>query len=387
MLDEIYFDETTSEIREMVRRLAADHITPLAEECDAEDRFPSELLPILSEAGLLTLPMPEEYGGINASAQVLSVVLEEMGYAYATMGPVLLSTYSPLKIVAEAGKPHQKEAFFKSMISKPSIAAFCLSEPHCGSDARAMKTMAVKKGDQWQINGTKRWITNGGVADWYLLFSRTGKGKNDFAVFVVHKDMKGLSFGKQEKKMGLKGGPICDVIFEDVLVPDECLIGEVGDGWKILDGVANAMRCWGAAAITLGIGRAAYDIAAAYANERQAFGQSIARFQGVGFMLADMATSLRASQLLVRDTNWRVDRELPTVSYQTLSQVGMAKIQATDTAMKITTDAVQILGGYGYMREYHVERMMRDAKAFQILDGSNQIQRHILSREIVKSFS
>ena len=147
------------------------------------------------------------------------------------------------------------------------------------------------------------------------------------------------------------------------------------------------MRCWGAAAITLGIGRAAYDIAAAYANERQAFGQSIARFQGIGFMLADMATQLRASQLLVRDTNWRVDRELPNVSYRTLSQVGMAKIQATDTAMKVTTDAVQILGGYGYMREYHVERLMRDAKAFQILDGSNQIQRHILSREIVKSFS
>ncbi len=387
MLDEIYLDESTSEIREMVRRLAADHIAPLAESCDEENRFPEELLPILSEAGLLTMPMPEEYGGINANAQMLSVVLEEIGYAYAAMGPVLLSTYSPLKIVAEAGKPHQKEAFFKSMTSKPSIAAFCLSEPHCGSDARAMKMMAVKKGDRWVINGTKRWTTNGSVADWYLLFSRTGKGKNDFAVFVVHKDSKGLSFGKQEKKMGLKGGPICDVIFEDVEIPEECLIGEVGDGWKILDGVANAMRCWGAAAITLGIGRAAYDIAAQYANERQAFGQSIARFQGIGFMLADMATSLRASQLLVRDTNWRVDRELPNVSYQTLSQVGMAKIQATDTAMKVTTDAVQILGGYGYMQDYHVERLMRDAKAFQILDGSNQIQRHILSREIVKSFA
>lgn len=387
MLNEIYLDDTTNEIRGMVQKLAADHIAPIAEACDAEDRFPAELLPILGDAGLLTMPLTEEYGGVNASAQMLSVVLEEIGYAFGTMGPVLLSTYSPLKIVAEAGKPHQKKAFFDAMTSKPSIAAFCLSEPHCGSDARAMKMMAVQKGDQWVLNGTKRWITNGGVADWYLFFSRTGPGKNDFAVFVVPKDAKGLSFGKQEKKMGLKGGPICDVILEDVEIPEDYLIGEVGEGWKILDGVANAMRCWGAGAISLGIGRAAYDIAAQYANERQAFGQNIARFQGISFMLADMAIALRASQLLVRDTNWRVDQELPTVSYQTLAQVGMAKTMATDTAMKVTTDAVQILGGYGYMREYQVERMMRDAKAFQILDGSNQIQRHILGRETSRALA
>lgn len=383
-MQEIYLDDDIEQFRDLAQRIAREQIAPLAEACDAEERFPDELKQPLFDAGILTMPIPAEYGGIGAPSQALSVVLEEVAHAFGTMGPVLLSTFSPIKIVAAAGKPHQQKAFFDQLVARPSIAAFCLSEPHCGSDARAMRTRATKKGDRWVINGVKRWITNGAVADQYLLFCRTGDGRDDISTFVVPSGAKGLSFGAMEKKMGLRGGPLCDVIFEDVEVGEENLIGEVGGGWPILERIANTMRCWGAGSICLGIARAAHEVAARYAGERQAFGQAIGRFEGVGFKVADNATRLRTAQLLVRDTNWRVDREFPDVSDQTMAQVSMAKCYAADVAMQVTTDAVQILGGYGYMREYQIERMMRDAKAFQILDGSNEIQRLILGRQVVR---
>jgi alkylation response protein AidB-like acyl-CoA dehydrogenase len=382
-MQELFIDEDVERIRDMVARLVATHVTPIAEACDEEDRFPVELKKVLFDAGLLTMAVPEEHGGTAASTQALSVVLEEISRGFATLGPVLLSTYSPIKIVTAAGKEHQKRAFFSTLTEKPSIAAFCLSEPHCGSDARAMKTHAVRREGRWVINGQKRWVTNGSVADQYLLFCRSGAGREDISVFVVPAGAKGLSFGKKERKMGLRGGPMCDVILEDVEVGEECLIGDVGDGWRILERIANTMRCWGAGSICLGIAGAALDIAARYANQRTAFGRPIGKFQGISFKLADMATALRTAQLLVRDTNWRVDREFPDVSPATLAQVSMAKCYAADSAMKITTEAVQVLGGYGYVREYHVERMMRDAKVFQILDGSNEVQRIILGKHVL----
>jgi len=383
-MHELYIDDDTAPFRDLARRLAADRIQPLAEACDAEKRFPEELKQPLFDAGILTMPIPEAYGGIGASSQALSVVLEEIAYAFATMGPVLLSTFSPIKIVAAAGKPHQQKAFFDQLVARPSIAAFCLSEPHCGSDARAMRTRAVKTGDRWRISGVKRWITNGAVADQYLLFCRTGDGRDDISCFVAPAGATGLSFGKPEKKMGLRGGPLCDVIFEDVEVSDANLIGEVGGGWPILERIANTMRCWGAGSICLGIARAAHEIAARYAGERHAFGQPIGLFEGVSFKIADNATRLRTAQLLVRDTNWRVDQEFPAVSDATMAQVSMAKCYAADVANQIAAEAVQVLGGYGYMREYQVERLMRDAKAFQILDGSNEIQRLILGRHVIR---
>lgn len=383
-MHELYVDEEAEQFRLTAMRLAATQIRPLAEPCDAEDRFPEQLKQPLFDAGILTMPIPEEYGGVGASTQALSLVLEEVSHAFATMGPVLLSTFSPIKIVAAAGKADQKKAFFEQLMAKPSIAAFCLSEPHCGSDARAMRTRAVRKGSRWLINGQKRWITNGGVADQYLLFCRTGDGRDDISTFVVPSGAEGLTFGRGERKMGLRGGPLCDVNFDDVSVGEENLIGEVGGGWRILAGIANTMRCWGAGSICLGIGRAAHEIAAKYAGERTAFGQPIGRFEGVGFKIADNATLLRTAQLLVRDTNWRVDQEFPNVSDDSLAQVSMAKCYAADMAMRVTSEAVQVLGGYGYMQDFHVERMMRDAKAFQILDGSNEIQRLILSRHVIR---
>jgi alkylation response protein AidB-like acyl-CoA dehydrogenase len=384
-MQEIFLDEDIEQVRETVSRLVQAHVAPIAEECDENDRFPVELKEVLYDAGLLTMAVPEAYGGTGATTQALSVTLEEISRGFATMGPVLLSTFSPIKIVAAAGKEHQKRAFFSAMTAKPSIAAFCLSEPHCGSDARAMRTRAVRKEGRWVIDGQKRWITNGSVADQYLLFCRTGDGRDDISTFVVPAGAAGLSFGKKERKMGLRGGPMCDVVFDNVEVGDECLIGDAGDGWRILERIANTMRCWGAGSICLGIARAALDVAARYANERTAFGRPIGKFQAISFKLADMATGLRTAQLLVRDTNWRVDREFPDVSSATLAQVSMAKCYAADVAMKVTMEAVQVLGGYGYVREYHVERMMRDAKVFQILDGSNEVQRIVLGRHVLAS--
>jgi alkylation response protein AidB-like acyl-CoA dehydrogenase len=380
---ELYIDDEAEQFRRTAARLASAHIRPLAQSCDAEDRFPAHLKQPLFEAGVLTMPIPEAYGGVGASTQAVSVVLEKVAHAFGTMGPVLLSTFSPIKIVAAAGKPDQQKAFFEQLTAKPSIAAFCLSEPHCGSDARAMRTRAKRTGGRWMISGQKRWITNGGVADHYLLFCRTGEGREDISTFVVPAGAPGLSFGAGEKKMGLRGGPLCDVNFDDVEVGEENLIGDVGDGWRILQGIANTMRCWGAASICLGIARAAHEIAAKYAGERNAFGRPIGRFQGVGFKIADNATVLRTAQLLVRDTNWRVDQEFPNVSDVTMAQVSMAKCYAADVAMRVTTEA-QVLGGYGYMRDAQVERMMRDAKAFQILDGSNEIQRLLVARHVIR---
>lgn len=382
---EIFVDADVEAIRENVRRLATDKVKPLATPCDEEDRFPAELKPLLFDAGLLTMPVPEKFGGMGANTQTLSVVLEELAYAFGTLGPVLLSTFSPIVIVANAATESQKAAFFKSIAAKASLGAFCLSEPHCGSDARAMKTRATPRGRGWAINGSKRWITNGGIADFYLLFCRTGDGRDDISAFVVPATAPGLTFGRQERKMGLRGGPLCDVIFDNVEVGPDQLVGEVGQGWKILERIANTMRCWGAGSIALGIARAALDVAAAYANERQAFGQPIGRFEGVSFKLADMAVRVRTTELLVRDTNWRVDREFPSVSDATMTQVSMAKCHAADTAMAVTLEAVQILGGYGYMQDYVVERLMRDAKAFQILDGSNEIQRLIIGRHVLRA--
>ena len=224
------------------------------------------------------------------------------------------------------------------------------------------------------------------MADQYLVICRTGDGRDDISIFVVPAGAEGLSFGKQERKMGLRGGPLCDVIFDEVEVSDLNLIGKVGEGWSALERVANTMRCWGAGSITLGIARAAHEISAKYAGERTAFGKKIGEFEGVGFKLADNAIALRSAQLLVRDTNWRVDAEFPAVSDATMTQVSMAKCYASDVAMRVTTEAVQVLGGYGYMGDYDVERMMRDAKAFQILDGSNEVQRLIIGRHIMRSF-
>lgn len=383
-MQEIFWDEDIGGLRDMVARLVADRVAPVAEACDEQDRFPAELKQVLFDAGILTMAAPEAYGGSAASTQALSVTLEEVSAGFATMGPVLLSTFSPMKIVMAVGREHQQRAFFEAMTAKPSIAAFCLSEPHCGSDARAMKTRAVRKEGRWLLNGRKRWITNGSVADQYLVFCRNGDGREDISVFVVPADAPGLSFGRMERKMGLRGGPMCDVIFDNVEIGEQCLIGEVGDGWRVLEQVANTMRCWGAGSICLGITRAALDVAARYANERTAFGRPIGKFQGISFKLADMATALRTAQLLVRDTNWRVDREFPNVSAATMAQVSMAKCYAADVAMRVTTEAVQVLGGYGYVRDYHVERMMRDAKVFQILDGSNEVQRIVLGRHVLR---
>lgn len=385
MLDmsEIYFDDDILAIRDAVQRFRAKYVEPLVMECDEQERWPVELLAPLQEAGLLRMPLGDEYGGIGANCQTLSVVIEEISYAMPALGSVLLSTYCPIRIAQAIGKAHQQRAFFRGFTARPMVNAFCLSEPAVGSDARAMRTRAEKRGDRWVLNGCKRWISSATVAGYYFVFVRTGTERDDISCFVVPADAKGLNFGKPEKKMGFRAQVLADVIFDDVEVPDDHLIGEVGGGWRALTVVANTMRCWGAAAIGTGLARAALDVATRYASEREAFGRKIGKFQGISFKLADMAIAVRQSELLLRDTNWRVDRELPEVGEKTQTQVSMAKAHSADTAMRVSMEAVQILGGYGYMRDYQVERMMRDAKAIQIFDGSNEIQRVIIGKYLL----
>ncbi len=382
-MNEIYFDPDILAIRESVRQFRDRHVAPLVEDCDANERFPIELLEPLLEAGILRMPLPQAYGGMDANCQTLSVVIEEISVAMPALGSVLLSCFSPMRIVAAVAQPHQREAFHRLITSKPMLLAFCLSEPEVGSDARAMRTRAERRGGGWVLNGRKRWISSATVAGSYLVFARTGAGREDISCFVVPADAKGLSFGKPERKMGFRAQVLADVVFDEVEIADDCLIGDVGGGWRALTMVANTMRCWGAAAIATGLARAALDAATHYANQREAFGRTIGKFQGVSFKLADMAIALRQSQLLLRDTNWRVDNELPDVTARTQAQVSMAKCHAADAAMRVTTEAVQILGGCGYMREYQVERMMRDAKAIQIFDGSNEIQRVIIGKYLL----
>lgn len=376
-------DQPFEEIMQVVRKIASERIAPRAADIDRTDEFPHDLVQVLGENGLLTMSLPEEYGGINANSSMLSMVIEELSKASAVMGPIMLSTHSVIRIVSMTARPDQVKKFYQNLSSGHKLCAFCLTEPHAGSDARAMSTTAKKDPERgYRLNGTKCFITLAQVAEYYLVFAKTNP--DEISAFLVHKDSPGLKFGKIEDKMGLRGSMTGDVIFDDCWVDDDALIGEPGDGWRILTELGNSMRAWGAASIALGIGQAALDYAVEYAKQRKQFNRPIGDFQAIRFMIADCAMQLEAARCLIRETNRRVDDESPKVSKATMAMVSMAKCFATDVAMKVTTDAVQILGGYGYSKEYPVERMMRDAKVFQILDGSNQVQRMIIGSYYMK---
>lgn len=371
------------DILEVVKRITEEKIIPRAAEVDKTDQFPHDLVQILGENGLLTMSLPEEYGGINANSALLSKVIEELSRGLTMMGTTMLSTHTVIRMVSMVAREEQKEKFFKTMTSGHKLCAICITEPHAGSDARSLSTSAEKNPDGGYIlNGTKIFVTLAQVAEYYLVFAKTNP--DEMSAFLVHKDSPGLKYGKIEDKMGLHGSMTGDIILEDCLVDDDALIGEIGQGWQILAELGNAMRSWGAASIALGIAQCALDHAVAYAKERKQFNKRLGDFQALRFMLADCAMQLEAARCLVRETNRRVDLEAPKCSYETMAMVSMSKCFATDMAMKVTTDAVQIFGGYGYIREYPVERLMRDAKVFQILDGSNQVQRMIIGSNLMR---
>lgn len=364
-------------IRKMVRDFAEKEVAPSAAERDEEERFDREIFDKMAELGLTGIPWPEEYGGIGSDYLAYAIAVEELSRVCASTG-VTLSAHTSLASwpIYKFGTEEQKKKYLVPLARGTKIGAYGLTEPNSGSDAGGMKTTARKVGDKYILNGSKIFITNGGVADIYIVFALTDPEKRHrgTSAFIIEKDFPGFKVGKKESKLGIRSSPTTEIIFEDCRVPAENLLGEEGQGFKIammtLDGGRN-----GIAAQAVGIAQGAFDLALNYAKERVQFGKPIIENQGISFKLADMATNIEAARLLTYQAAWLESEGLP---YGKAS--AMAKLFAGDTAMAVTTEAVQIFGGYGYTKEYAVERMMRDAKITQIYEGTQEIQRLVISR-------
>ncbi|WP_435209465.1 acyl-CoA dehydrogenase family protein [Streptomyces sp. bgisy034] len=370
----------TDEARDLislVRDIAQREIAPKAAEEEDAGRFPREVFTLLSESGLLGLPYDSEYGGGDQPYEVYLQVLEELAAVRLTVGlGVSVHTLASYALATHGSKQQQVE-HLPAMLGGGLLGAYCLSEPASGSDAASLRTKAVRDGEDWVITGTKAWITHGGIADFYTVMARTGEdGPRGISAFLVAADATGLSAAAPEKKMGMKGSPTAQVHFDGVRVGDERRIGEEGQGFAIALSALDSGRL-GIAACAIGVAQAALDEAVTYATERRQFGKPIADFQGLRFMLADMATQIEAGRALYLAAARLRDAGRPFAK-----QAAMAKLHCTDTAMKVTTDAVQILGGYGYTADFPAERYMREAKVLQIVEGTNQIQRMVIARHL-----
>ncbi|MGM9335046.1 acyl-CoA dehydrogenase family protein [Streptomyces murinus] len=370
----------TDEARDLltlVREIARREIAPRAAEEEDAGRFPREVFTLLSESGLLGLPYDAEHGGGDQPYEVYLQVLEELAAARLTVGLGLSVHTLAAYALATHGTKQQQVEHLPAMLGGGLLGAYCLSEPASGSDAASLRTRAVRDGDDWVITGTKAWITHGGIADFYTVMARTGEdGPRGITAFLVPGDAPGLSAAAPEKKMGMKGSPTAQVHFDGVRVGDDRRIGEEGQGFGIALSALDSGRL-GIAACAIGVAQAALDEAVAYATGRRQFGHPIADFQGLRFMIADMATQIEASRALYLAAARLRDAGKPFAK-----QAAMAKLHCTDTAMKVTTDAVQILGGYGYTADFPVERYMREAKVLQIVEGTNQIQRMVIARHV-----
>ncbi|EFL42492.1 acyl-CoA dehydrogenase family protein [Streptomyces griseoflavus] len=370
----------TDEARDLislVRDIAQREIAPKAAEEEDAGRFPRELFTLLSESGLLGLPYDAAYGGGDQPYEVYLQVLEELAAARLTVGlGVSVHTLASYALAAFGAKEQQAE-YLPAMLGGGLLGAYCLSEPSSGSDAASLRTRAVRDGDDWVITGTKAWITHGGIADFYTVMARTGEeGPRGISAFLVPGDAEGLGAAVPEKKMGMKGSPTAQVHLDGVRVPDARRIGEEGQGFAIALSALDGGRL-GIAACAIGLAQAALDEALGYATERRQFGKPIADFQGLRFMLADMATQIEAGRALYLAAARLRDAGRPFAK-----QAAMAKLHCTDTAMRVTTDAVQVLGGYGYTADFPAERLMREAKVLQIVEGTNQIQRMVIARHL-----
>ncbi|MFE4574809.1 acyl-CoA dehydrogenase family protein [Streptomyces chartreusis] len=370
----------TDEARDLislVRDIAQREIAPKAAEEEDAGRFPREVFTLLSESGLLGLPYDSEYGGGEQPYEVYLQVLEELAAVRLTVGlGVSVHTLASYALATYGSKQQQVE-HLPAMLGGGLLGAYCLSEPASGSDAASLRTKAVRDGEDWVITGTKAWITHGGIADFYTVMARTGEdGPRGISAFLVPSDAAGLSAAAPEKKMGMKGSPTAQVHFDGVRVGDERRIGEEGQGFAIALSALDSGRL-GIAACAIGVAQAALDEAVTYATERRQFGKPIADFQGLRFMLADMATQIEAGRALYLAAARLRDAGRPFAK-----QAAMAKLLCTDAAMKVTTDAVQILGGYGYTADFPAERYMREAKVLQIVEGTNQIQRMVIARHL-----
>ncbi|MER5309598.1 acyl-CoA dehydrogenase family protein [Streptomyces sp. NPDC002773] len=373
----------TDEARELLaltRDIARREIAPRAAEEEAAGRFPRELFTLLSRSGLLGLPYDPEYGGGGQPYEVYLQVLEELAAARLTVGLGVSVHILSCHALARFGSEEQRAAHLPAMLGGGLLGAYCLSEPSAGSDAAALRTRAVREGDggDWVIDGTKAWITHGGIADFYTVMARTGgAGARGITAFLVPGDAPGLSAAPPERKMGMTGSPTAQLHLDGVRVSDARRLGAEGQGFTLALDALDSGRL-GIAACAVGLGQAALDEAVAYARERRQFGRPIADFQGLRFLLADMATRVEAGRALYLEAARLRDEGRPFGRC-----AAMAKLFCTDAAMQVTTDAVQVLGGYGYTADFPVERYLREAKMLQIVEGTNQIQRVVIARHLV----
>ncbi len=372
-----------AELLALVDALAEREVAPAAAAAEETGEFPRALVAQLGAAGLLGLPYPEQVGGAGLDYQTYLRVIERLSRAWLAVGlAVSVHTLSAFPVVV-AGTEEQQRRWLPELLGGTKLGAYCLSEPHSGSDAAALRTSAVavsdERGDGYVINGTKAWITHGGVADFYTVMARTSDdGARGISCFLVPADTPGLAFGTRERKMGMRASPTAQVIFDDVFVPADQLIGGEGAGFRLAMAALDAGRL-GISACAVGLAEAALGVAVDYAGEREAFGAPIGSYQGVSFMLADAATGIAAARALVASAAKSKDAG---EAYGTAA--AMAKLFATDTCMSVTTDMVQVLGGAGYVEDYPVERYMREAKVLQIVEGTNQIQRLVIGRALLR---
>lgn len=375
--------EEQSLLRDMVREFAEKEVAPSAKERDEEERFDRDLMfGRLAELGLTGIVFPEEYGGAGADYISYAIAVEELSRVCASTG-VTLSAHLSLgsNPIYLFGTEEQKQEFLVPLATGEKMGAFGLTEPSAGSDAGGTKTTAIRDGDTWVLNGSKIFITNAGDAETYIVFARTdrdAKKHHGISAFIVEKGTVGFSFGKKEEKMGIRSSPTMELVFENCAIPLTNLLGKEGEGFKVAMKTLDGGRI-GIASQALGIAQGALDAAVDYAKERKQFDTPISRFQGVQFQLADMATQVEASRLLVYQAAYRASNGM---SYS--NQSAMAKLMASETAMKVATQAVQVLGGYGYTRDFPVERMMRDAKITEIYEGTSEVQRLVIGSTLTR---
>lgn len=384
MLNYFLTDEQ-KEIRALARQVAEEKIVPIREKYDRSGEFAWEMVKVFAETGLTSVYIPQEYGGMGGGLLELVLVVEELSRACGAIALSIAATGLGAYPIILFGSPEQKKKYLPDIASGKKLAAFSITEPSSGSDIGFIATRAEKKGDHYIINGNKQWVTNGGEAEIYtvIVANDLSKGPRGISAFIVEKGFEGFSFGKKEDKMGIRSSATRTLIFEDCKVPAENLLGKEGRGFVIALKNFDHGRP-GVAAQAVGIAQGALDVATRYAKDRKQFGKPIASFQAIQIMLADMATQIEAARALT----YAVARafEVSEVGERFTKEAAMTKLFASDMAMKVTTDALQILGGYGYMKDYPVEKMMRDAKITQIYEGTNQIQRNMIAASLLKEY-
>jgi butyryl-CoA dehydrogenase len=371
-------------LRDLCRQIAEEKIKPKSRELDEKEEFPWEIIRILAQSDLFGLCIPQEYGGMGGGLLDLCIATEEISRVDGGVASSYAASFLGMFPILLFGTEEQKKTYLPPLASGKKIAAFALTEPEAGSDASAVKTEAKKEGDYYILNGTKHFITNGGEAEIYTIIAITDrkKGARGISAFIIEKDMKGFTFGKKEEKMGIRTSSTRELIFNDVKVPSKNLLGErEGIGFIATMKTFDQSRP-GVAAQAVGIAQGALELATEYAHSRVQFGKPISAFQGIQWMLADMATKVEAARSLVYAVASMVDRGIKDVGGASAA----AKLFASDVAMEVTTNAVQIFGGYGYMRDYPVEKFMRDAKITQIYEGTNQIQKNIIALSLIKKY-